>query len=168
MRRMLLLAALLPSFAFGQGVRPAMVNTRMISPASSARYVYFASGSLTSTANGALVSVLAPVNGRLVDMLVYQQAAGTVGTSFTVDVKTVGGTSLLSTLPVLTVASGADKVTDAKGAVALPSGWTRPVVKVDGGEVVTKGQRLLISTVETGAYGTHATFFVALWYESSL
>lgn len=145
--------------------RGATITTQMISPASAARYVYTLTGSVNAVANGNVVSVWTPFAARLVDLIVYQQTAGTGGTSFTVDVKTAGGTSLLATLPVQTLASGADKLADAKGALALPSGWTRPVIKTDGAEVVTKGQRLVISTVETGSYSGHPLFQVTLVYE---
>lgn len=165
MRKLLVVAALaLPLYA-AANVRPSTVTTRMISPASAARYVYTLTGSANAVANGNIVSVWVPFAGRLVDLIVYQQTAGVGGTSFTVDVKTAGGTSLLATLPVLTLASGADKLTDVKGGLTLPSGWTRPVIKTDGTEVVTKGQRLVISTVETGSYSGHPLFQVTLVYE---
>jgi alpha-beta hydrolase superfamily lysophospholipase len=156
MRVLAVVLLLVPGLAFG-GVTRAKRD----------RYVAVATGTLTAVANGAVSSVWVPWAGRIVDAIVYQQGAGTGGTSLTVDLKTTGGTSLLATLPVLTLASGADKLTDASGALALPSGWTRHVLKTDATVTVTKGQRIAISTVETGTYSPHPAFQVVLYIEPS-
>lgn len=148
-------------------IRPPFVNTPAISPGSPAHYVPMSSPLFLTAANGVTARFVYPFAGgaRLVDMLVHQADAGVGGTSYTVDVKNVAGTSLLATLPVSTLASGASKGTDAKGDVALPSGWTRPVLKTDATVTVAKGDRLNVSTVETGTYSTHATVVVVLVFE---
>lgn len=160
MRLALLAALLVPTLAFGQGAR------RDVTPLN-ARYFTITTPIQTVAAGAPIANLLAsaPADGRLVDVIVYQISAGTGGTSFTVDVKHPSGTSMLSTLPVITLASGADKVTDASGRLALPSGWTRPVVKTTADAQVTRGQRIQLATVETGTYSAHPTIFVALVIE---
>lgn len=164
MRRLLLLAALLPAVALAN-VKRSAVTTQGISPASAARYFTVApTSTYTTVVNGAVGNLYVPHAARLVDVILYQAAAGTTGTSYTIDV-TSGGTSMLTTLPVITRASGVDILTDAKGALSLPGGWTRPVIKTDATAVVTKGARLVVNSVETGGYGTHASVMVILVFE---
>lgn len=121
----------------------------------------------STVASGLVINAVYPHSApaRLVDVILYQVGAGVGGTSYTFDVKNAAGTSLLTTLAAVTLASGADKVTDAKGEIALPSGWTRPVLKTDTTVDVTKGTKLRIETVETGTYSTHATFIAVLIFE---
>lgn len=158
--------SLLALSARAQGVQSSLISTGRISPSSPARYVYLATASVTATATGTVVKLVYPYSapGRLVDVIHYQNGAGTGGTSYTLDVK-VGATSLLSTLGVVTLASGADKITDAKAEVALPAGWTRPVIKSTSEAVVMKGAVILINTTETGTYSPHPTFMVELVFE---
>lgn len=163
MRKLLLSLALLPALAAAQGVDRGIVTTSKISTEAPARYVFVQiPGAALTAANSIVSAVYVPWAGRVVDIIVYQAGAGVGGTSYTVDLKTVGGTSLLSTLAVVTLASGVGAVTDARGLVALPAGWTRPVVKTTSDAVVTRGQRLNIHTVETGTYGTHANVMVTV------
>lgn len=164
MKTILLALALIPSLALAN-VQRDIVTTAKISPSSPARYVFWQSW-CTAAANGTTCHASYPYPGgaRVVDLIVYQHAAGAGGTSFTVDVKN-GATSLLSTLPVVTFASGADKVTDARGNLALPAGWTRPVLKTDSTITVAQGTKLSIATVETGTYSPHPSFLVTLVFE---
>jgi hypothetical protein len=103
--------------------------------------------------------------GRLVDVIVYQVSAGSVGTSWSVDVRNAAGTSVLSAVSVATQASGASQVTDALGNVALPSGWTRPAIKTDTTPNVTKGGFLDVYLTEVGSYSSHPVAMVVLVFQ---
>jgi|GEM_PF-7088387 len=146
---------------------PYTINTARISAASPARYVEHRPAAFTVVASASISGFVYPYAGgaRLVDVIVYQVAAGTVGTSWVLDLKTVAGTSLFTTLPVMTLASGANQMTDTKGEIALPSGWTRGVLKTDSTVTVTKGQVLNYSTVETGSYTVHPTAYAVFVFE---
>jgi hypothetical protein len=166
----LLLALALAAFASDAaalGVVPPTVSTGGLSRSSPAHYVVVTTVNFPSVANGNLGHFIYPFSGSatLVDVIVYQASAGVGGTSFTVDIKNAAGTSLFTTLPVITLASGADKLADAKAELALPSGWTRQVLKTDATVTLTKGQRFTISTVETGTYSTHAQIVFSFIFE---
>jgi hypothetical protein len=143
------------------------IGTAQISRLSPAHWVAVPLIQQSSVASGLVINAIYPHSApaRLVDVIHYQVGAGVGGTSYTLDVKNAAGTSLLTTLSVATLASGADKVTDARGEIALPAGWTRPVLKTDTTVDVTKGTKLRIETVETGTFSTHPTFIVVLIFE---
>lgn len=148
------------------GVVSSAVGTARIARASPAHWVYY-SFQAASTANGSVGGRFAyPFAGgaRLVDVTISQVAAGVGGTSFTFDVQNSGATSLFSTLPVITLASGVAK-SDTKTEIALPGGWTRGVLKTDTTTVVSKGDYLSFTTLETGTYSTHSTFVFVLVFE---
>jgi hypothetical protein len=154
------------SSAAAQGI-VGPITTGRISRSTAARYVFWVPPWFT-VANGSTPARFVypyAAGARLVDVLVYQVAAGTVGTSWTLNVRNAAGTSLLTTTATLTLASGANQTTDAKGAVALPSGWTRPVLKTDATVDIAKGGFLDIYTTETGAYTVHPTGVVVLVFE---
>ena len=159
------LSLLVCQSAIAQGIVPSAINSARISARSPARYVVISPRYFTTVASGIGERWVMPFSGRLVDIIINQANAGVGGTSFTLDVQNESSTSLLSTLPLQTLASGANQKTDIRGELALPSGWTRGVVKTDGTATVTKGTRLSLATVETGTYGTHATIVVALVFE---
>lgn len=148
-------------------IRPSTINTSRISRASPARYVTLSTREVAGQ-NGAIVAYAfygAPASARLVDVVIYQLAAGTTGTSIAVDVRTSAGTSMLTAAGVMTLAAGANQKTDARGDIALPSGWTRPAVKTDATALVTEGSVIQVYTTETGVYGSHPTILVALIFE---
>ena len=123
-----------------------------------------------NTANGSVVGRFVypyAAGARLVDVLVYQVQAGTGGTSWSVTVRNAAGTGMLDTLPVATLASGANQVTDAKEEVALPSGWTRPVIKSDATPDVVKGGFIDVYCTEVGTYSPHAVGIVVLVFAPS-
>jgi hypothetical protein len=124
--------------------------------------VYLQTPIVTVANNTQIVRVVSPISGRLVDVIVYQNAAGTGGTSWTCDVVNAAAASMLSTVATVTLASGAGTKTDARGEIALPAGWTRPVIKTDSTPVVTKGATLNIHTAETGTYSPHPGAIVVL------
>lgn len=159
------LSLLICPSAMAQGILPSTVNSSRISARSPARYVVISPRYFATVASGLGERWIMPFSGRLVDIVINQASAGVGGTSFTLDVQNESSTSLLSTLPVQTVASGANQKTDVRGELALPSGWTRGVVKTDGTATITKGTRLSLVTVETGTYSTHATIVVALIFD---
>jgi hypothetical protein len=164
---LLVLAAAVSPTVASSSVASSSVSTSRISRASPARYVFLETVQFATTASGNVSRLIYPYGSpaRLVDVIVYQVAAGTGGTSYTVDVKNSAGTSLLATLSVSTLASGPHKSVDAKGELALPSGWTRPALKTDSTVDVIKGQVFDVTTVETGTYSPHATTIVALVFE---
>jgi hypothetical protein len=132
----------------------------------SARYVHFQwQGSTAAT--GTVINHVYPYPGgaRLVDVIVHQNSVGVGGTSVAVDVKNVSAVTLLTTPLALTLASGANTVTDARGNLALPSGWTRPVIKTDATATVAEGARIQIATTETGTYSSHPVVVVTLVFE---
>jgi hypothetical protein len=103
---------------------------------------------------------------RLVDVIVHQYTAGTIGTSWSAQVRRADGASfanMLSTASVLTLASGAYAETDAQGDIALPAGCTRPVI--DSSVEVSKGSYIDVITNETGSYTVHASGSVILVFE---
>jgi hypothetical protein len=152
--------------ALAQGVA-GPVTTGRISRQSPAHYVSIQT-QITTVGNGSYVGrVVWPYSSpaRLVDVIVNQTSAGTGGTSFTLDVRNAAATSLLSTVATVTLASGAETITDAAGKLALPSGWTRPVLKADSTAGVVKGDVLRIFTAETGVYSPHPFFVATLVFE---
>lgn len=98
---------------------------------------------------------------RIVDIIVSQSLAGVGGTSFTVNVLK-NGVTVLSTLGVVTLASGANQSTDVKGELALPAGWTRMVLKTDSTILLKKGDNIEIQLVITGTYSTAAQIAIAV------
>jgi hypothetical protein len=135
--------------------------------AGASQYVYFATPYF-NTANGSPVARFTypyVAGARLVDVLVYQVTAGTGGTSWSATVRNTTGTGMLSTLPVATLASGASVGTDAKGELSLPSGWTRPVIKVDATPNVAKGDFFDVYVTEVGTYSPHAIGLVVLVFQ---
>jgi hypothetical protein len=160
------LLLLLPLAATAQSIKPGLTGTRQISPASPARYVYF-QAYVTSVASGTLTSFVYPYPGgaRLVDVVVSQVAAGTGGTSVAVDAKNAAVVSLLTTPLSATLASGANVVTDARGNLSLPSGWTRPVIKTDATPVVAQGASIQLVVTETGAYTVHPVLSVTFVFD---
>lgn len=86
--------------------------------------------STTASISGGNVATL-PAGMRLVDVVVYQNAAGTGGTSWVATPKR-NTTALVSTAGGFTLAAGATKVTNSSpsplGVLSLPSGGTRPVI----------------------------------------
>lgn len=145
---------------------PAFANVARNAPKAPAKYVVVEAQNLATVANGVIARLAVPSTGRFVDAIVHQAVQGVGGTSYTIDIKDSGGTSLFATLPVQTLASGTNKFTDVKGEIALPSGWTRGVLAAAAMTPVTKGDRLNVSTVETGTYSTHATISVLLIFEA--
>lgn len=145
-----------------------LISSLRISRASPARYVAYSIPISATVANGTIHRWCYPFSApaRLVDIVLEQVSAVVGGTSFTVDVKNAATTSLLTTLSVSTLASGNFKTVDAKGELALPSGWTRPVLKTDSTVDIVKGGHVDIATVETGTYSTHATISVTLIFEA--
>lgn len=165
MRKLLFLVMFVPALAFGQAAVPPTVSSLKISTASPARYITVYSASIAVVANGNASSVFVPWAGTLVDVVFYQGAAGSGGTSYTVDIQKVDGASLLSTLGTIPQSTSADQRIDAKGELAAITGWTRPVIKTDGTGVLTKGTKLFIKTIESGTYTVHASLMVALYFE---
>jgi hypothetical protein len=167
MRKFCAVMVVLFAFSAHAGVVSSTVTTSKISRASPAHYVVLSSLSSAVAAGVAVVRVVYPhaAPARLVDVIMYQLTAGVGGTSWTCDIQNSASASLLSTVGVATLASGAAKVTDANGSLSLPSGWTRPVIKTDGSEVVTEGTYLQVFTTETGSYSTHVTAVFALVFE---
>lgn len=167
--RFAVLAILFPALTVAQGVQPQTINTSRISTRSPARYVSIHLPYVSANANGIPSGMRAiypgPGSGKLVNVIIHQTGEGTGGTSYTIDLKTVAGTSLFSTLPVQTQASGANQYTDTRGAIALPSGWTRGVLKTDTTTTVGEGERLNLWTVETGTYSVHPIIMATLVFE---
>jgi hypothetical protein len=102
---------------------------------------------------------------RLVDAIVYQVSAGTTGTSWTLNVRNAAGASVLTTTATITQAAGASIVVDAKAQIAAVAGCTRPVIKTDGTEAITKGGFLDIYTTESGSYSPHPVGVVVLVFQ---
>lgn len=166
MKRLTLLLALLPALAFAN-IDRGLVTTPKISKATPARYFVVESNQFTTIAGAAVWRWVYPfaTPARLVDLIVYQVGAGTVGTSWTATLRDATPTSLMTTSGLATQASGANLVTDAKGELSLPAGWTRPVLKTDATTLYSKGEYIEIYTAETGAYTVHPTGIVALVFE---
>jgi hypothetical protein len=173
-RRLLLLslalaAVLGPLTALGQ-VDRGIVTTGKISTAAPARYFAVQSNQFT-VANGlAAWRWVYPfaTPARLVDMVVYQVSAGTVGAgapAWYVSPRDSVPTNLLTTTTKATQASGANLAIDAKGVLAIPAGWTRPVLKTDASVIFTKGKYVEIYVSETDTYTAHPTGIVALVFE---
>lgn len=166
MRRILFLFAFVPGLALANADR-GVVTTNKISTKTPARYYVYTHPQLLAANGSAVASTVYPfARARLVDVIVYQAGAGVGGTSVTVNVRDNAGTSLLATNATITLAAGNHVGVDAKAEMALPAGCTRPVVKTDGGEVVTKGTYVDIYTTEVGAYSTHPSLRVVLVFES--
>lgn len=143
-----------------------VVTTSKISTASPARYVTLYTNVFTTAATQIASRWLYPfTSARLVDVVVEQLTAGVGGTSVNVAVRKNTGTDMLATNAVITLAAGAAQETDARGALALPAGCTRPAVKSDGSEAIVKGDALYIYITETGSYSTHPTYLVTLVFE---
>lgn len=168
-RSIILVALLLPSLAAAQGVSRGTVTTQKIDPRTAARYIIWTPPAWTVANASYPATWVAPFNCRLVDVVVAQRTAGTVGTSWSLDVRLADGTtSMLSVVPVATLASGASKTTDVRGDLTLPAGWTRPVVKTDATPDLAKGAVVHLYTTETGAYTVHPGASVALIFEPKM
>lgn len=166
MKAIVLILLLAPALALGNADRR-VVTTSKISTASPARYVEYSTGVLT-LAHGAVIGRYVypfPGGARLVNVIVYQHSAGTVGTSWTANVRNAATTSLLATTMTATLASGAAQVSDARGDIALPSGWTRAVIKTDGTATIAQGAMLDVHITETGSYSAHPMGLVVLVFE---
>lgn len=116
----------------------------------------------TASATGiVLCGVQAP--GRIVDIQLYQAAAGVGGTSWSVALlKNV--TTVTTTAGVLALAGGVNTfvqtaaspdIANGLSAVALPSGATRPVLSTTAATVtVARGDVLTINVTNSGTYST--------------
>ena len=112
----------------------------------------------TSTTTGIVVGVVSGP-GAIVDIQLGQAATGTGGTNWTATVKK-NGTSVCTTDGVLALASGANKSVNSStdpdlgwtAALALPTGATRPILKVDGTQLVAKGDLITVDITNSGAY----------------
>lgn len=96
-----------------------------------------------------------PLSGKIVDIIIGQSYAGVGGTSYTVTLAK-NGTAVCSTNAVVALAGGANAATDALGALTVPTGWTRPVLKTDSTIWVKKGDVLSLTTTVSGTYTTSA------------
>lgn len=164
--RIAALACLFPALA-NAGIERTPVKTSSFAATTASRYVYHTAS--VGVLNGSSVSpfYVYPMKcgARLVDVLVYQRTAGGGGTSWGLDIRNVSGTSLLTTTGVITLASGAGTVTDAKGELSLPNGWTRPALKTDSTVDVAKGDLLYVYTTEVGSFSTHPTAVVTFVFD---
>jgi hypothetical protein len=102
---------------------------------------------------------------RLVDVIVYQVVAGTVGTSWTVLLRNAAGTAVTATSGVITVAAGAHVALDAAGNLPDVAGCTRPALKTDATVDIAKGGFIDVYTTETGSYTVHPIAVVVLVFE---
>lgn len=158
------------------------IRARNLDQASAARYVNVEMGgpvTLTGTGSALAVGVWPygqrspPFGGtaiqsqyefaKIVDVVLAQTAAGVGGTSFTVNVL-VNGVTIFTTNAVVTLASGANVSTDAKGELTLPAGWTRPVLVASNNAnlFLKKGDSISVTYVVTGTYTTAAQFIVSV------
>ena len=137
----LLAAIAIPAFVYAAAVNPQRYHA--------VRYTF--SGS-TASISGAPVGVLPQANMRLVDVQISQASAGVGGTSWTATPKR-NGTALVSTPGGFTLAAGATKATNVSGspfgAIALPTGGTRPVIskQASATQTVTVGADLAADDV---------------------
>lgn len=106
--------------------------------------------STTASVTAAQVCVLPPGGAILRDVVVYQNAAGTGGTSWTAAPKRAT-VALTSTNGGFTLAAGASKVTNAAlskmGALTNPTGGTRPVLS---GDVAATGTVTITAGISAG------------------
>jgi hypothetical protein len=158
MRKMMLSLLLLavPSLAL-----PGVTRDRALAP------IYWVSPFFTVANASTPARFVYPhvAGARLVDATVYQVSAGTTGTSWTLNVRNAAGASVLTTTATITQAAGASVAVDAKAQIAAVAGCTRPVIKTDGTEVITKGGFLDIYTTESGSYSPHPVGVVVLVFQ---
>jgi hypothetical protein len=155
-----------------------MIKTRNVDPASPMRYTELQGPNISTTA--AITNAVPlfvwhfparyPVNltaaaasfpqattpwVKIVDVIVYQAFAGVGGTSQTLNVFK-NGTTIFATNPVVSLAGGANSAADSAGVIALPSGYTRPVLTATTANLLLKKGDVLTFTVPTvtGAYTT--------------
>jgi hypothetical protein len=131
------------------------------------RYVTFSVWALATSGTQALSRFVYPFpgGGRLVNVILYQYAAGTGGTSVAISVRNAAVENLLSTAAVATLASGASVSTDSAGSLALPAGWTRPVLGTAAATTVAYGGYFDILATETGTYSAHPQLLVTLVFQ---
>jgi hypothetical protein len=143
------------------------IGVAELSASTPAHYVHLHTSALTVANGSTLFRVVYPYasGARLVDLIIYQNSVGADGTSVSVDLRLADASSVLSALGVFTLASGANTVTDAKANIALPGGWTRPVLKTDTTVDISKGESVGVFTTETGVYTAHPTMYAVLVFE---
>lgn len=170
MKKLLFAVALIFPVLAIAGAKPSNITTAALGASSPSRYKELCRASYAVSNNGTTQYVWPYGRARLVDIVIHQQGAGTVGTSWSVQVRKILGTytTMLSTTSTALQSSGATAATviDAKGDMALPVGWTRPVIKTDGSEIVAKGDYLDVLTTESGSYSVHPTAMVCIVFES--
>jgi hypothetical protein len=155
------LAVLMPLFAYAGASRDVVTTSKIASYNPSRYWVHTASGLM---GNSSVISYYVyphDTPARLVDVVFTQTSAGVGGTSWTLNAQDLAGTSMFTTNVTGTLASGigtaaAPITVDSKGVLALPTGWTRPVLKTDSSVIFTKGRSFRIFATESGTYSTHA------------